>query len=95
VARSDFGQEQFAKLGHSVTLQTRLIVAGTGNLPEPPVLNPARQVAFDGERPERGISGLGSGLNAPFNGVEKLAGLGLLSKVNLVGEYFRVPSASL
>ncbi len=48
VARSDFGQEYLAELERSVMLQTRLIVAGTGNLPKAPVLNPARQVASDG-----------------------------------------------
>jgi TonB family protein len=50
----------------TATLKTRLIVAGTGNLPKPPVLNPACQVALDGERTERGFPDVGSGLNAPF-----------------------------
>src|SRR6202158_169755 len=78
VARSDIGEEEVSELGQRVTLQTRLIVAGAGNIPKAPVLDPAGQIALDGKRAERGFSEAGCGLNAPFDGLQNLGSLGLL-----------------
>src|SRR5216683_4593000 len=91
VARPNFAEEELAELWQRVTLQPRFIVAGTGNIPNASVLDPAHQVAFDGKRTQRRFSEAGSGLNAPFDGLQELASLGLLPDGELCGRIF--PSA--